>query len=99
AAMMFLKRSWIDNTVLALSIVPIALIVNAWRVVTVSLATQYAPQHADTVHDAAGLIMMLLAMAILWAVLKFLDALFSDPNADLRQNSKSNTKHADTSPT
>lgn len=81
AAVMFLGRSLFDNVILLLSIVPIALIVNAWRVVVVSLATQYAPEWSDTVHDAAGLAMMLLAAAILWGLLKFLDALFSDPES------------------
>ena len=81
AAVMFLGRSLLDNVILLLSIVPIALIVNAWRVVMVSLATQYAPDWSDMVHDVTGLAMMLLAAAILWGVLKFLDALFIQPES------------------
>ncbi len=80
---MFIQRTKTEKTILLVSIIPIAIIVNAWRVVMVSLATQYAPDWADAVHDAAGLGMMLLALAILGALLKFLDILFIDPDSQL----------------
>jgi exosortase len=71
----FLERSLIEKSILLLAIVPIAVIMNAWRVVMVSLASQYSPEWSDRVHDVAGWGMMILALGLIFALLKFLGAL------------------------
>ena len=76
ALAMFVERPLRDRAILLLCIVPIAVIVNAWRVVVVAVATYYRPGWADTVHDWAGLGMMFLAIGLLWGVLWFLSNLF-----------------------
>jgi exosortase len=84
AVTLFINRPLLERAVLLLAILPIAVIVNAWRVVVVSIATQYAPAWSETVHDWAGLLMMVLAAGLLWLLLKFMSVLFiSDGQEDL----------------
>lgn len=78
---MFFQRTKFETAILLASIVPITVIVNAWRVVVVAVATHYRPSIADTVHDIAGLAMMLLAMFLLWLLIQFLDQLFTPSDA------------------
>lgn len=80
AATMFIERARVEKLILLAAILPIAVIVNAWRVVVVSVVTHLRPSLADVVHDLAGMLMMVLALAFLWLLLKFMDALFETPD-------------------
>ena len=82
AVTMFVDRRPIQRWILMLSIVPIAVLVNAWRVTVVSVATYYRPGSTETVHDWAGLLMMFLAVGMLWALLSFMDHLFVESKSE-----------------
>lgn len=84
AATMFIERARVEKLILLAAILPIAVIVNAWRVVVVSVVTHLRPSLADVVHDLAGMLMMVLALAFLWLLLKFMDALFETPDESSR---------------
>lgn len=76
AVTMFIDRGWIEKSVLLLSILPLALLINAGRIVLVAAAQQYQPGWADRIHDIAGATMMVVAVGCLWGLIKFMDLLF-----------------------
>ncbi len=83
---LFLDRGRTEKIVLLLSIVPIAVFVNSTRVTVVSIAMQYWPSWGDLVHDIAGLAMMFMAIALVWALTRYMDALLEPPQKSGRQN-------------
>lgn len=63
------RRSWWENAVILASAIPIALAVNSIRITVTGVLYQVADtEFAERVfHDWAGLVMMPMAMAMLWA--------------------------------
>jgi exosortase len=63
------RRSWWENGIILASAIPIALTVNSIRITVTGLLFQVADtEFAERVfHDWAGLVMMPMAMAMLWA--------------------------------
>lgn len=92
ALTMFVERPRLDKVILMLCIIPIAVIVNAWRVVVVAVATYYRPEWADTVHDYAGLGMMFLAIGLLWLILQFLSKLFQPASTENSKHTQATVK-------
>ena len=80
ALAMFVPRPPLEKALLMLSIIPIAVMANVWRVVVVTAATYWWPTSTEVVHDWAGLGMMFVAMAMLWALLWFMTRLFINPD-------------------
>jgi exosortase len=75
-----LAKATILNKILMLAcVLPIAILVNVFRVVVTALAQEYLPRWADQVHDLAGWVMILLAFALLLACIKYLSLLFVSP--------------------
>ncbi len=63
----FFRKSWIERIVLVASTIPIAVIVNAFRVALTSLLTyRYGPQMADgAIHQTEGFFTFGMAFALL----------------------------------
>lgn len=63
------RRSWWENGIILASAIPIALVVNSIRITVTGVLFQVADtEFAERVfHDWAGLVMMPMAMAMLWA--------------------------------
>lgn len=63
------RRSWWENAIILASAIPIALAVNSIRITVTGVLYQFADtEFAERVfHDWAGLVMMPMAMAMLWA--------------------------------
>ena len=63
------RRSWWENAIILASAIPIALAVNSIRITVTGVLYQVADtEFAERVfHDWAGLVMMPMAMAMLWA--------------------------------
>ena len=80
AMVMFVKKPLTEKAILWSSILPIAIAVNAWRVVVVAIATHFRPSIADSVHDIAGFAMMFIAIGLFWLLQKFLSLTFLDPS-------------------
>jgi exosortase len=74
AMAMLIRRPWWEKTLLVLSAVPIAVVVNVLRItVTGVMHVVAGSQIADLVfHDLAGWLMMPAALVLLWLELKFL---------------------------
>jgi exosortase len=74
AYVVIVRRPWWEKAVLLASIVPIALLVNAARVVATGLLYQYVSDEASRrfSHDAAGWVMILLAAGLFASVLWYL---------------------------
>jgi exosortase len=74
------RRAWWERIVLILSVVPIALVANATRVVITGLLYQYASGEAARKfsHDAAGWLMIVFAATLFWLVLWYLSKLVRD---------------------
>lgn len=86
AVVMVLGRPWWENLIILASAVPIALTVNIARItVTGMLYVLTTKELADKVfHDAAGWVMMPMALGILYVELQILSHLFiEEPPADL----------------
>jgi len=77
AYVILVRRSWWEKAILLVSVVPIALLANASRIVVTGLLFQYVSGKAakQFSHDAAGWAMILLAAAMFGAVLWYLRAL------------------------
>jgi exosortase len=71
------RRSWWERAILAISVVPIALFSNMIRIVATGLLYQYASGEAAKhfSHDAAGWVMVVLAIVLFAAVLEYLKRL------------------------
>ncbi|MGL4555309.1 MAG: exosortase/archaeosortase family protein [Gemmataceae bacterium] len=80
------QRHWIDKLIIFLSAVPIALLSNLFRVTATGVMYDFglSEMASHFFHDLAGWVMMPLALAMLWAELKLLDALFLDAPKDAR---------------
>jgi exosortase len=78
AAVLLIKRPWLDKIVIMLSAIPIALLANISRItLTGLLHATVGGEWADRVyHDLAGWLMMPMALVTFWFVLKVLDWLF-----------------------
>lgn len=78
AAVLIIKRPWIDKVVIMLSAIPIALIANIARItLTGLLHTMVSGDVANHFyHDFAGWLMMPMALAMFWFELKILDWMF-----------------------
>jgi len=77
AYVVIVRRAWWEKAVLLVSVVPIALIANATRVVATGLLYQYVSDEAGRrfAHDAAGLVMVLFAAGLFALVLWYLGKL------------------------
>jgi len=73
-----IRRSWWEKLLVLASTLPIALIVNAMRVVATGMLAQYASSEAAAKfsHDLAGWVMIPLAAAFFGAVVWYLGRLF-----------------------
>ncbi len=74
------RRAWWEKGLLLLSVVPIALIANATRIVVTGLLFQYTTGEAahKFSHDLAGWLMIPYAAALFWLVLWYLEKLFRE---------------------
>lgn len=74
-ACILIERTWIEKLLIILSAVPIAIVANCIRIFVTGLAFEYInSETAEHIfHDAAGLLMMPLGLAILMVVLSILD--------------------------
>jgi len=80
AYMLLARRSWWENCLIALAVVPVALISNATRIVVTGLLYQYVSSDAATrfSHDASGWGMIILAAGLFALVLWYLRYLFPE---------------------
>src|SRR5439155_6493728 len=78
------RRPLLDQTLLVLSAVPVALAANVMRVTaTVLLHERWGSLAShETWHELAGWLMMALALAILWVELRLLRLVFLPPSED-----------------
>ncbi|MCO8120610.1 exosortase/archaeosortase family protein [Stieleria sp. TO1_6] len=77
AIAMFIDRGPTEKFFLFASIIPIAILINAGRIALVAATAQYQPTWEHGVHDIAGMAMILVAIALIWLLLKFMDALLA----------------------
>jgi exosortase len=79
AYLVLASQTWIEKLVLLASVVPIALLSNATRIVATGLLYQYASEEAGRkfAHDSAGLVMIVLAAAMFAIVVWYLRRLFT----------------------
>jgi exosortase len=80
AVVLVIRRHWLDKVIILASAVPIALASNIVRVTTTGVMYELGNSelaHAFF-HDAAGWLMMPLALGLLWVELKVLSRLFVD---------------------
>jgi exosortase len=80
AYLLLVKRSWWEKLLLVFSIVPIAIVANAARIVATGLLFQYASSDVGKKfsHDFAGWAMIPLAAALFGMVLWYLGKLFQE---------------------
>ena len=78
AMILVVQRHWIDKTIIVLSAIPIALVSNIIRIVATGIMYEYGDKEfaQHFFHDIAGWLMMPLGLAMLWAELWLLGALF-----------------------
>jgi exosortase len=83
AMICLVRRPLWERSVLLISTVPIAIAVNVLRVVATAILSEASPAvfSPARVHDAAGWLMMPLALMLLWWEQRFLRSLFADPGA------------------
>ena len=74
ACIILVRRSWWENCLLAIAVVPIAVISNAARIVVTAVMYQHVSVEAGKkfAHDAAGLAMIVLAFALFGLLLWYL---------------------------
>jgi len=72
------NRSWLDRIVLILAAVPLAVLVNAFRITVVGLLNQWFidPASQQRIHDVSGYFMIPLAFVALYLVKIFWEALY-----------------------
>ncbi len=80
AYLMLTRRAWWEKLLLLASVVPVALVANAARIVASGLLYQcFAGEEArKMIHDAAGLVMIPLAAALFAGVLWYIRKLFPE---------------------
>lgn len=80
AYLLLVKRTWWEKALLLVSVVPIAIVANAARIVATGLLYEYASSDAAKKfsHDFAGWAMIPLAAALFGLVLWYLSKLFRD---------------------
>ncbi len=80
AVVLVAERHWIDRVILLLSAIPIAIVTNVIRITATGVMYDlgYSEFANQFFHDFAGWLMPLIALGILWAEVKLLDALFID---------------------
>ena len=83
AYVIVVRRAWWEKALLILSVVPIALLVNAVRIVGTAMLYQYVSVDAGKqfAHDAAGWLMIVLAAGLFAAVLWYLGRLVREAEA------------------
>jgi exosortase len=83
AYVIVVRRAWWEKALLILSVVPIALLVNAVRIVGTAMLYQYVSVDAGKqfAHDAAGWLMIVLAAGLFAAVLWYLGRLVQEAEA------------------
>lgn len=79
------ESHWLRRVLLLVSVVPVALIANVSRIVMTAIGHEYFPARSAEIHDAAGWVMIALAVFLLILVKKFLAALLmsDEPAAKL----------------
>lgn len=80
AVVLVAERHWIDRAILLASAVPIAVATNVIRITATGVMYDmgYSDMAKHFFHDFAGWLMPVVALAMLWAEVKLLDALFLD---------------------
>ncbi|MFO0842165.1 MAG: exosortase/archaeosortase family protein [Gemmataceae bacterium] len=80
AVVLVADRHWIDRGLLLASAVPIAVATNVIRITATGVMYDmgYSDMAKHFFHDFAGWLMPVVALAMLWAEVKLLDALFLD---------------------
>lgn len=80
AVVLVANRHWIDCVIILASAVPIAIVTNVIRITATGVMYDlgYSDMAKHFFHDFAGWLMPLIALAMLWAEVKLLDALFMD---------------------
>ncbi len=76
AMVVLVRRPLREQVALLLSIVPVALLCNMLRIVATAWATHLAGHAVESVHDWAGLAMMPVALALMWAEVRILARVF-----------------------
>jgi exosortase len=80
ALVMVIRNNWVDKTIIVLSAIPIAVLVNVLRITATGVA--YVNFGRDSgrfiMHDVAGYLMPPLALLLLWFELWLLDHLFQE---------------------
>lgn len=63
------KRSWLDQLVLLVGFIPLAILVNSLRITSVGLLYQVfdEPSSRGTIHDLTGYLMIPLGFLLIWA--------------------------------
>jgi exosortase len=84
AAVLVIRRHWLEKLLLIPTAIPIAVIANVIRItVTGMLHALVGTEIADRVfHDLAGWLMMPLAVVLLWLEIRLLGLLLQDPEPD-----------------
>jgi len=75
AYLMFARRSWWENVLVLLGVIPVAILANAVRIVTTGVLYEFASSDVAYrfSHDFAGLAMIPLAAALFWLLIWYLD--------------------------
>jgi exosortase len=81
AVAIVVNRRWLDKAIILLSAAPVAVVVNVMRITATGAAQELiSPEVAHTIfHDAAGWVMMPVALALLWFELWLLGRLLVLP--------------------
>jgi exosortase len=77
AYLMFIRRSWWENLLVLLGVIPIAIVANSARIIVTGFLYQFASSEMAKKfsHDFAGLAMILLAGTLFWLLLWYLNNL------------------------
>ncbi|MEM6469694.1 MAG: exosortase/archaeosortase family protein [Planctomycetota bacterium] len=89
AVAVLVNRPLIEKLLLGLTAIPIAILINSVRIALVAATVQYAPAWEATVHQIAGLTMILLAIALVSLQLRYTSSLFEVESEQGRRNGRS----------
>jgi len=80
AFILFSRWRWWQKGLVLLSVLPVAVIANVFRIVATGLLHQWFSSEAahKFSHDIAGFVMIPLAAALFWLLLNYLDKLFPE---------------------
>jgi exosortase len=101
ALVLAIKRPWLDKCILLASAAPIALACNILRITLTGVLYETTNSEAANAffHDAAGWLMMPLALCMLWLEMKLLGALFIETPASATRRLTQNAVRQHRQPT